>query len=180
MSQLLFTSADALAIYPDAQNARTYTYPSIGITGLGVAEWGLSRRAYAHSRAGHWCCGLPARKPDRGYPLYLSDKWDTPLVFLVASEREAFGLSKIGLDATTWIGHTIPEMRLSDWGSLDGRDVVCWLPESLHRHVVEHLWRHRFAPARLGDPLAWLKDAWARHGGDVTAIKEELLWCEGM
>lgn len=176
MSQLLFSPADALAIYPDAQYARTYTYPPMGIRGLGVAEWGTSRRAYAHTRAAHWVGGYPAEKPDRGYPLYMSDKFDSPLVFVVATEREAFGLWKIGINATTWIGQRPSEMRFSDWGSLDGRDVVVWLPEAMHKPITAHLWRHRFAPDGIGSPLDWLKAKWTEFGGDVEKIREELFW----
>lgn len=179
MSQLIFTPADALAIYPDAQFARTYTYPSIGITGLGVAEWGANRRAYAHSRAAHWCCGFPARKPDRGYPLFRNREWDTPKIYLVASEREAFGLAKIGVNATTWIGQKPSEMKYSDWGVLDGFEVVVWLPESMHRDASIHLWRHRFAPEHLGAPLDWMRSKWTEHNGDAITIKEALLWTEG-
>ncbi len=183
MSQLEFLPTDVSALFPEATSPRAYLYPSCGITGLGVGEWtgaGAPRRVVAHHRLGRWQAGYPARRPERGWPLYGSDRWASQLVYLVATEREAAALERMGLDATTWIGATANETRWSDWGGLDGRNVCVWTSPTLHRPLTQHLWRHRFAPKPAGAPLDWLKAAWERHNGDRAAIREEILWWESV
>lgn len=169
------TIDDLQKIFPEApENSRIYSYPAIGVTPWAVCEW-QHRRVNIHCRAAHWVAGIPTRKPDRGWPLYMAGSWETSGVFLVATEREASALHRMGLDATTWHGGP-SEMQWADWGSLDGIGVMVWMPDDLARQADRHLWRHCYVPASAGEPLQWLKSAWERHQGDRGKIREDVLW----
>lgn len=174
MSQVL-TVDDVQAIYPQApESARIYTYPLAGVTPWGVAEWD-TRRVHLHSVAAHWVAGRPARKPDRGWPLFAADAWE-PLgaIYLVATEREASALMRFGLNATTWDGDA-GQMKFSDWSALDGRPVHVWMDDNTSRLASAHLWRHSYVLIDA-PPLEWLKAAWERLGGDMDAIRQDIEW----
>jgi len=185
MVQLL--EATILEIYPQAVKPRSYVYPVNHDRNpwLAMIEWGSggqARRVAAHYREDkrnggmQWVGGMPTYKPEGGWSLYGSERWQ-PLgpVYLVATEREAFGLEAIGLDATTWVDERVQNAKFSDWTSLDGRQVMVWTDPSLHRELSRHLWRHAFVTGK-GLPLEWLRSAWERHGGDKAKIWEELWW----
>ena len=179
---------DVAAIYPEAVKPRIYPYPVNHERNpwMAVIEWGsggMARRVYAHYRhnprtgAWGWVGGRPAHKPESGWSLYGSDRWQ-PLgpVYLVATEREAAALESIGADATTWDGPDIRQARFADWTSLDGRLVLVWTDARLHRPLAEHLWRHGIVPPEWCLPIEWMRRKWEEHGGDKGRIWEDLWW----
>ncbi len=165
--------------FPAATKPRAYLYPEGDCASMSVVEWGtgvLGRRVAMHRRAGQWAPGFPAARPDAGWPLYASDRWRDPVVYVVASEREVYALERIGLSGTTWCGRDPGQARWSDWSTIEGRSAVLWLPDSHAAAVATIVPTAR----RIGLPpvLEWMRGAWERHAGDADAIREGLRWVQ--
>lgn len=183
MTQDIFSFLDPASIYDGATDARVYRYPSAGLSALAAIEWGHGRRAYAHTRAAKWIGGFLVNNPERGYPLYRSDRWDEyGSIYLVSSEAEADALAAHGLNATTWINPGASGLPWNDWQALDGWGVTIWLPEPLIRPATRHLWRYNIMPGDIALPLEFLRTAWKIADPESTrdeireSIKNELYW----